>query len=284
MSETLYVRSVRSVSRVEAQEREGEGLLGLALPVGGLLAGLGFLAARALSEALTNLLPEASGRRATVRPIHGSEEARRIGQELAARAVTSARSLPPLELRKVQVLAEVAAYTVRPDEVKAQVRQLVEASTPARVEQAARALHRAVRASHNRVMARALAAACRVASTRAGFPSVRTEQPAASRLRVIAEDPAGRALVTEIRLVAGEVRLMAEVVGVTGPGCHTVMDTYVRALEQAGVRFDLPLFRKPTGGVPELEASREYIRRRSVRPARTSGSRTQHAFLIPVRR
>ena len=81
-------------------------------------------------------------------------------------------------------------------------------------------------------------------------------------MRVIATDPAGRTLVTEIvNSRDGEPGLETEVVGVTDGSCNPILDAFDKALEAEGVH-SAPPTRKFTGGVCELAAAREFVRKK----------------------
>jgi hypothetical protein len=262
MSETVQIRHVSSVSHVEDQEGTGAVLGAALLIAGGLLVGLTGLAVGALVRGLEWLVrgcTEGEGAQARLQSARGCRTA---GRQLADRIrVAAPRELKALERRKAEVLASIAPYMVRAADVERYVRSVVQARAAADVERAARVLHRAAEGSHNRVLLGALGAACRKASVRAGFPSVRVERGSSGWLRVVAEDGVGRALVSEVRLVAGEPRLAAEVVGVADASCHAIMNRYLAALGEVGVRFGAAPVRTPK---PVVQGSRE----RAARPGR----------------
>jgi hypothetical protein len=272
MSETISTGEVTAVSGVGGAAL-GAAVGAAALLSAGLLVGLGAAALAVLSRVVSGLIHSTT----SAREIRPARDASRVGRELAERARALGTQLPPVERRKVEALAAVAPFVVSPAEVTPHVRRLVQAGTPAQAGAAARALHKAAVASHNRVLLRSLEAACRAASVRAGFATVHATSTY-NTLRLVAEDGVGRALVTEIELRAGAPVLRAEVVGVADGTCHAIAENYLRALAQTGVRCAEPPIRRPTGGVPTLEASRDYVRstactstpsqRRQGRPAR----------------
>jgi hypothetical protein len=108
--------------------------------------------------------------------------------------------------------------------------------------------------------------ACQQAAVRVGFDRLETLAGLRGELRLIASDPAGRTLVTEIRTGGnGDVGLETEVVGVSDGSCHEILDAFDRSLEAEGIR-SAPSQRKFTGGVCELAAAREFVRRKVKRP------------------
>jgi hypothetical protein len=85
---------------------------------------------------------------------------------------------------------------------------------------------------------------------------------------VIATDPAGRSLVTEIgTLPSGEASLATEVVGVRDNSCGQILDRLDAILERLGVHAGPPQ-RKSTGGVCELAAARDLLRKKALGSAR----------------
>jgi hypothetical protein len=119
-----------------------------------------------------------------------------------------------------------------------------------------------IESSHTSVLRHALTLACTNAALKVGFGAVEALQAGNGTIRVIASDESGRALVSEISTAAnGNPHIETEVLGVTDGSCNDMLDAYDRALEEEGVRSGVPR-RKFTGGVCELGAAREFIRRK----------------------
>jgi hypothetical protein len=80
----------------------------------------------------------------------------------------------------------------------------------------------------------------------------------------VATDPAGRSLVTEIgTLPSGEASLTTEVVGVRDGSCGQILDRFDATLERLGVHAGPPQ-RRSTGGVCELAAARDLLRKKAL--------------------
>ncbi len=155
------------------------------------------------------------------------------------------------------------------------VAELIAARDVAAVEEARRRLLRAVERDHLQAFVAQLSEAAAAASRDAGFESIEVRPGAdATSNRIIATDPAGRSLVSEVAPdESGEVNLATEAVGITDGTCHTALDRFDAALERRGVRSGPPR-RVTTGGVCELAFAREFLRRRGTGRARRSAAPT----------
>jgi hypothetical protein len=96
----------------------------------------------------------------------------------------------------------------------------------------------------------ALLRACRTI----GFDRVSVRDDRRGGVRVIAEDPNGRALVTEVN-PHGHVR--TEVLGVSDATCHRIMEDFMQALRKEGLEFRIE-DRRWTGGIPQTDAGVEW--------------------------
>jgi hypothetical protein len=96
---------------------------------------------------------------------------------------------------------------------------------------------------------------------RIGFSSVEEMPGSGGQLRLVGRDRAGRTLVTEFEshYEKGE-SISSEVLGICHSGSDELLDDFEKALEDEGVVGLFPS-RKRTGGVAQLEASRNFIRR-----------------------
>jgi hypothetical protein len=81
--------------------------------------------------------------------------------------------------------------------------------------------------------------------------------------------------VTEIgTAIDRETTIATEVIGMSDPSCGQILDEFNQALAEAGVRSSPPE-RKSTGGVCELEAAKEFIRRQPVKSKTTPTDRAK---------
>lgn len=195
---------------------------------------------------------------------------RGICKELAPHKLPSVESAKLTTLLKLQTVPYICDSAV----LRAPLEALVTAGTEAEAGKASRRLMQALEAGHHQVLARALVTACRNASVEAGFECVETTPGIDGSIRVIASDKNGRALVTEIHADRDrEPSIETEVVGVSDGSCVGILDRFDRALEEQGVRAGAS-DRKWTGGVCELHAAKEFLKRkvqpRLARPAATT--------------
>jgi hypothetical protein len=118
--------------------------------------------------------------------------------------------------------------------------------------------------SHRNLFEQSLGEACAKAAVEVGFSQVEFDRARPGELRVVATDPAGRSLVTEIgALASGEASLATEVVGVRDGSCGQILDRFDATLERLGVHAGPPQ-RKSTGGVCELAAARDLLRKKAL--------------------
>jgi hypothetical protein len=107
----------------------------------------------------------------------------------------------------------------------------------------------------------AIAAACTAACAAVGFPAIEVQRVSNEEIRLVATDPAGHALVSEVTLNAdGYPSLATEVVGVRDGSCNGILDRFDIAVAEAGIRSSPPA-RKFTGGACELAGARDAVRR-----------------------
>jgi len=198
--------------------------------------------------------------------------AQRLAHEDAAMALVAAKPLPAVERLKMSALRSLSgtSYLAQPAAVKPCLNALLQASTADAVILAKATLLAAVDAGHHGLFVDGVVLACRRASLQVGFGSVLVAAgDGADPVRVIATDPAGRALVSEVRTDAkGEVSIDTEVVGISDGSCEGILDAFDQSLEAQGVRAS-DRARKPTGGACELKSSREFLRHKVQRKAAT---------------
>jgi hypothetical protein len=200
------------------------------------------------------------------------------------------------EAYKVATLRAIAGAPYLTDNVpvlRQEVDSFLQATSIEDARRDQRRLFEALETGHNSVLGQALALACSRAALRIGFGSIDTRRGLDGSLRVIATDPAGRALVSEIRTERGrEPSVETEVLGIADASCNQILDAFDRALEEEGVRSSEPK-RTFTGGVCELASAKEFIRKRLRRPTKQlahvgpkqpDSSRRGHRLNNPVTR
>lgn len=192
--------------------------------------------------------------------------------------VPDVANLPPIEAAKASALLRVVArpYLVQnPAALEAPLAALNQARTLGQVRQAEALLTAALESQHQAAFVSALKQACENACREIGFNAIEATSVPGRVVRVIATDPAGRTLVTEIEGNAEmEPRMATEVVGVSDDSCHGILDRFDRALEAQGVRGSA-VRRKFTGGVCQLAAAREFVRRKVRKSSLPPAQRAQ---------
>jgi hypothetical protein len=173
------------------------------------------------------------------------------------------------------VLSAVPFHVLDAKSIETKWQALVNSSTLDEAHRAQECLIRTIEQSHQTVFTNTLALACQNAAIETGFAKIETLPSQVGVIRFSATDPRGRSLVTEIRTEKGETALETEVVGVTDGSCAKILDAYDASLEKQGVKSGPPA-RKFTGGICELAAAREFLRRK-VKPSAAKASATsQH--------
>ena len=204
-----------------------------------------------------------------MRSVSALRAEQRLRQQQLMQAVAQ-YNLPATEATQVSTLLSltttpfvVEGYPV----IQQPLEALRLATSPEVALRAQETLMQTIEASHQKVFVHALTAACTNAARKVGFSSIQTQSTSTGTMRVIATDPSGRALVTEISAdPKREPSIETEVVGVTDGSCHTLLDAFDQALEEEGVRA-APSKRKFTGGVCEMAAARDFVRKQVKRTA-----------------
>ena len=215
---------------------------------------------RTAFEELVRAVPPLSAQ-TLLAPSRVEQQARAQLKALEAR-LDSLR-LPPAAAVRLSGLVRLASspYVVqKPALVEQRLSALLGAVTVEEAVAARRALLQTVRTEHRQAFIGAVAQACSDAARQIGFERVELSPGRRGELRVIAANNLGQALVTEIHPNGNhDPSLAAEVVGVRDGSCRQIMDAFEKALASQGVRYAPPR-RRPTSGVCELEAAREFLR------------------------
>lgn len=177
------------------------------------------------------------------------------------------QTLPAVEALRaanLETLMVTPFYLENAARLEPHCRALQQATTLAGVRQAGKALQGALESGHHQIFVDTLSLACQRAAARVGFDRLEVVR-LPDQVRIIAEDAAGRALVTEIQSALHRAPALAtEVVGVSDPSCQQILDDFDRVLEEEGVH-SAPAQRKFTGGVCELAGARK-IASRKLKP------------------
>ncbi len=199
----------------------------------------------------------------------------------AARKTLDAEMIPRREVERLAtvVALEQTPYAAQSPMVVTAAAALSGASGDERVKQAAERLVSAVEQEHATRFTQALTRACRAASLTLGFKSQKVIADK-GQVRVVATDPLGRSLVSEIHGgVNREPRVETEIVGVTDGSCQELLDAFDQALDDQGV-CGARRERRTTGGVCTLAAAREFFgmapRKRATLPAPPANAQAPH--------
>jgi hypothetical protein len=172
-------------------------------------------------------------------------------------------------VEKVQVstllaLATTPCMVESPGGLRQQLESLQSSRSLDEAERSQQALFDSLASSHRNLFEQSLGEVCAKAAVEVGFSQVEFDRSRPGELRVIATDPAGRSLVTEIStLPSGEASLATEVVNVRDNSCGQILDRFDATLERFGVHAGPP-HRKATGGVCELAAARDLLRKKAL--------------------
>lgn len=257
----VTTNEVQEVSAVSSGS--GVGTILAATVVATLLGALSSAAREVFSRSSRGIgqSPQENG---VLAPSEALRVERKILEEKAHRLVGLSR-LGPTESLKVQTLLTLTATPYRvnnPATLEQPLRAIRVATTEKAVREARSELLRAVETSQDQIFTAALAEACIRAAKKVGFNASQKMAGPTGATRIVASDPAGRALITEISNSSNGRPVMAtEIVGVFDGSCAGIIDAFEKALEADGVRGSTPR-RKFTGGVCELAAAREFVRKK----------------------
>lgn len=134
---------------------------------------------------------------------------------------------------------------------------------------------------HQKVFSNALLDAGKRAALKIGFKKIESlPSLSQSTIRFAATDTQGRTIVTEINAPKEhDVRIETEVVGISDGSCNDILDDFDKALEAEGVRSQSPT-RKYTGGVCELAAVKDFLKKKPQKEKATTTSARQKKQVV----
>ena len=169
----------------------------------------------------------------------------------ATAARLSSRQLSAQEARLVTDLASVAALAV------GDTRRLQEVLQARPTEQWAGIIRQEHQLAFRQTLTDAISRACR----KLEFGSFHQAGD-----QLVAEDRNGRALAVQIR---DDGAMRAEVLGVADGSCHAVLDRFLRALADEGVKIAKINDRRWTGGSPHTQAGVRWAAKKGAKPRAT---------------
>ena len=193
-------------------------------------------------------------------------------------------SLSLLESAKVKAIATFAntGYAIaNRAEVAESIQQVMAATTLQQIELAQSQVTKVLEANNHQVLVHSLAVACQNASLKAGFAQI-TTQTRAGKVRIIARNYTGQALVSEIG-TGDQVEIATETVGISDGSCNDIIEKFEKALAEEGVIRQSQTARKFTGGICELSSAQEFLHNPTISEAKQS-STTKASQCTPPRR
>jgi hypothetical protein len=193
------------------------------------------------------------------------------------KVAVASQQLSTLDSAKVAVLATCAATPYKipaTAQVDLCVQQIYTAANTQQLQVAEQQLLRVLEIGNQQVLTEFLVAACSRASVKVGFDRVKVTVRNDGKTAVVATNFSGQSLNTEID-TADRVNITTEVDGFTDGSCDRILDRFEQALDEEGVIRDGTPKRKFTGGVPELDITKEERRKRFALSSPTKVARTE---------
>jgi hypothetical protein len=194
--------------------------------------------------------------------------------------VVSTQSTRQTALVLQQETMSLAQKSNLPIPEAAQVAALVAANVYATsLESAKSALNNFVQqleVNHQQVVVDNLVLSCHNAALKVGFKPLESSATVVNGVvRLIANDDTGRSLVTEIATNPDHpVQMATEIIGTSDRTCDQILDAFEAALKEEGVMF-APPERKFTGGICELEAAKDFVRKRPTKKTQNQTTTSQ---------
>jgi len=236
MSASTSRPHVQSVSGAALGAIAAGGAVVAAALIASIIDSLSSAGRKAYERSAKQLKPDAVGALKPTFALRNQEKAVRA----QAKVVVKQNPLSEIEAAKISALASIAAtpYQVENSRlVRQRLSALCGAASLSAVQQADDALLKTIESEHQRLFVRALSLACSNAAVKVGFKTIQMASGPLGEMRVIASDPAGRTLVTEIHSVPErDTGMVTEVVGVADGSCNEILDAFDKALEEEGVR------------------------------------------------
>jgi hypothetical protein len=128
----------------------------------------------------------------------------------------------------------------------------------------------AIKNEHTKVFTKTLSSVIQIASTKVGFTQVKSEIVSPNLTRIVATNPKGYNLISEIHTdKKKKIDVLSELEGITDGSCKKIMDDFNRELETLEIVAERKE-RKPTGGIAQmpyaqkLQKQRNSTKRKSV--------------------
>lgn len=203
-------------------------------------------------------------------PLKRVEGIKGLHSRIAQAAKTRSHDVAAAKEQILETLASTPLYVADPEHFRSRVEALRNSVTIDDARVAGLALAEAALNGHHRLVTSGVQTAVRNAAVKTGFKTIEAlNSPLGGNIiRLAATDSLGRSIVTEIDArPEHDLKIEAEVVGVTDNTCHQILDEFYAALKEEGIEMSSPPRRKPTGGICELAATKAFLAK-TLKPRR----------------
>jgi len=146
--------------------------------------------------------------------------------------------------------------------VKQAIQELMTATTLEQTTEKLFATFAEIKNEHTKVFTNTLSSAIRLASSKIGFNQVKLETVTPTLTRIVATNPKGINLISEIHTDAHKkVDILSESEGITDDSCEKIMDDFNNELLTFGIVAERKE-RKPTGGIAQLPYAKKLQKQR----------------------
>ncbi|MFM6121688.1 MAG: hypothetical protein ACKPEO_21520 [Sphaerospermopsis kisseleviana] len=187
-------------------------------------------------------------------------------------------NLPITEAAQVAALVAANVYvTTNPQTIEQSWTPLKAATSLESAQSALNNFVQQLEVNHQQVVVNNLVLSCHNAALKVGFTPLESSATVVNGVvRLIANDDTGRSLVTEIATNPDHpVQMATEIIGTSDRTCDQILDAFEAALKEEGVMF-APPERKFTGGICELEAAKDFVRKRPTKKAQNQTTTSQN--------
>jgi len=192
------------------------------------------------------------------------KDARQLEERFAAQLRRTNSQMAPLAVEKTAAIAAIlSAPLVAEDAARVQtaLHAVDAARTTSELQTARTKLREVVNSEHGAAWLNCLQEITQSAFTAIGFQPLPADLRSPHELRLSAVNTDGKVLVSELRLDHdGTPSMATEVVNGCGPECESILARFEAVLAER-VRGTKPV-RKPTGGVCQLDAAVDFVKRR----------------------
>jgi len=186
-------------------------------------------------------------------------------RELNNQLITHSDQISKIKTAGLITIQQVNLQVENRDVVIESMQNLMNATTVQQAKDNLTSMFSTIKEQHTKVFTNTIANTIQIASTKIGFSQVKMETVTPILTRIVATNPKGINLISEIHTDEKmKVDIISELEGVTDGSCKATMDAFNKELEKMGIvaeRKD----RKPTGGIPVMEYAKSLNKKRNRR-------------------